>query len=260
MQEPVKPMQEPLKPMQEPVKPMQEPAKPMQEPMIHGGMPLALAGPRGGGNISPTWGLASGLCQADPGGPELSQEEQSRAGPGMAKPSRAIPGPRQSGPSSGRAVGCGVTWGARAPNIKCFPLRGNHTVWGGWVGQGLQGLAPASRLQADLVLEALIQPENLREPPPRGEHVAGGNILPFSGQAAEAGQAEPAQAEPTRAEPSRARPGQADPSRAIHGPRQAGTELCRAELGQAEPVEVVPRGAHVAPTSNVSPHVAQGGK
>ena len=142
--------------------------------------------------------------------------------PGLAWPSRAEPSLGRaslgqvgaSRAESGRAVGCGVTWGARAPNIKCFPLRGNHTVWGGWVGQGLQGLAPASRLQADLVLEALIQPENLRGPPPRGEHVAGGNILPFSGQAAEAGQAEPAQAEPTRAEPSRARPGQARPIRA----------------------------------------------
>ena len=35
---------------------------------------------------------------------------------------------------------------------------------------------PASRLQADLVLEKLIQPENLREPPQRGDNVEEVNI------------------------------------------------------------------------------------
>ncbi len=161
--------------------------------------------------------------------------------PGLAWPSRAEPSlgrdsPGQVGPSreeSGRAVGRGATRGPRAPNTECFPPRGNHTVWGGWAGRGPQGPAPASRLQANLVLEALIWPENLREPPPRGEHAAGGNLLPISGPASEVGRAEPAQAEPSRAEPSPARPGQADPSRAIHGPHQAGPS--RAEPSRAKP-------------------------
>ena len=54
---------------------------------IYGWMPLALVGPRGGGNISPIRGLASGPCQSDPGGPKQSQEVPSRARPGLAKPS-----------------------------------------------------------------------------------------------------------------------------------------------------------------------------
>ena len=64
--------------------------------------------------------------------------------------------------------------------IKYFPPRGNHVVWGGWRRLECRVCLPASRLQLDLVLETKIQPGNLREPPPRGNHVGGGNILLIS--------------------------------------------------------------------------------
>ena len=172
--------------------------------------------------------------RANPTREAPSRAKRCQAVPGLAWPSRAEPSlgrnsPGQVGPSreeSGRAVGRGATRGPRAPNTECFPPRGNHTVWGGWAGRGPQGLAPASRLQANLVLEALVWPENLREPPPRGEHAEGEIFRPF--RKWPPGQAEPSQAGLSQAKPSRAAPGREMPSRAE-------PSLGRARPGRAGP-------------------------
>ena len=148
-----------------------------------GGMSLAPLGPRGGGNKlsffdhcpSPAdprrndrkWAQTV-LEPAPPVPPHTATHTNSCTQPKSEKTAF----PQQTTLASQTNEAYTIT--------KYFPPGGNHVVWGGWRRLECRVCLPASRLQVDLVLETKIQPGNLREPPPRGDHVGGGNILLIS--------------------------------------------------------------------------------
>ena len=190
-------------------------------------MPLALVGPRGGGNISPIRGLASGPCQSDPGGPKQSQEVPSRARPGLAKPSRAIPGPQQSRPSraeprrirpSRRTRGHA---GATRPQHRMFPPTRKPHGLGRMGGAGTARPGPRKQITSKLGAGSIGLAGKSTGATPTRRTRGGGNISPIPEMAPRPGRTEPSRAEPSQAEPSRAGPRNAEPSRAVPGPGQA---------------------------------------
>ena len=211
-------------------------------------------------------GRPPGQAESIRAGP--SRGKRSRAGPGQARPSRtgSSPGLRQSGP--GR-IGLGQArpgrwgWGHTEPTWRrreYFPPRGNHRVWGGRAGCGLQGLAACKQITSGLGTGKNDPAGKSTGAPPTRRPRGGGKYSAYFGTGPRAG---PSRAGPGRAEPSWAEKGRAEPSRATAGLRQAGPGRAgpsRAEQSQAEPAEVGPCWSPVAPAPNISPHAAQGGK